>query len=158
MSIDNKLFPPDKDWLQDTYKNLQEIFGCAEYFSQYMKKRFPSLDDNEVEGIRSHFIIDKIDVDFFSAEICPRRIVKVAYGSSSLQVMIPDDEELTLSEKEKIRDYYQGFYSGRLKEGHIRINALLWYLLPEGKKNEIQRHFPPEIDIHDLDLSPGSEH
>lgn len=152
MNIDNKLFPPDKDWLQDTYKDMREIFGSAEYFSQYLKKRFPSMDDNEIEGIRSHFIVDKIDVDFVPVEDCPRKIVKVGYGSASLQVLIPDHPGLSPAEKEKIRDHYQGFYFNRLKEGHIRINALLWYLLPDDKKAEIQQHFPDEIDIDDLEL------
>lgn len=44
----------------------------------------------------------------------------------------------------------------RIKESHVRMNALLWYLLSETKKTEISSQFPDEIEASELNLF-GSE-
>ena len=152
--IDKKLFPEDSEWLKGSYADLREMFGSFEYFAKYIRKRFPSAKESEIEGIRAAFLIEGVEVHW-KAEI-ERVRVHVGYGSSTIKVFLPDLAKYSDADRERLEGEYLDRYASRIKESHIRMNALLWYLLSESKKSEIAKHFPEDIDPAELNLF-GSE-
>lgn len=150
--IDKKLFPEDSEWLKGSFADLREMFGSFEYFAKYIRKRFPNTKDSEIEGIRAAFLIEGVEVHFQPAEELERVRVHVGYGSSTIKIFVPDLTTYTDADRRRIEDEYFDRYASRIKESHVRMNALLWYLLSEPKKEEIKKHFPNEIDPSELDL------
>ena len=153
---DKKLFPEDSEWLKGSYSDLREMFGSFEYFAKYIKKRFPNTKDNEIENFRALFLIEAVEVHWRSETELERVKVHVGYGSGTIKVLVPEKTSYTEADKRRIEDEYHGRYTSRIKESHVRMNTLLWYLLSDLKKSEIKQFFPEEIATKDLDLFSDS--
>jgi hypothetical protein len=147
MNDDNTLFPSDQNWLEGSYDDLKTLFGSWEYFAQYIKKRFPNVEDSDIENLRSTFLIEDVDVIFVSDEKIKRTIVRVAYASSTLIVQIPDNGKLNNDQKEEIRQKYLESFFPRIKESHARMNTLLWKLLSDKERLKISKTFPLDKEI-----------
>lgn len=150
--IDKKLFSDDGDWLKGSYSDVREMFGSFEYFAKYIKKRFPSRRREDIEDFRSLFLIEVVEIIWRPADELDHVKIIVSYGSSTIKILVPLRPEYSEAEKHRIEDEYQGRYLARIKESHVRINCLLWYLLSEAKKAEIRQFFPEEIEVEDLHL------
>jgi len=150
--IDKKLFPEDGEWLKGSYADLREMFGSFEYFAKYIRKRFPNAKESEIEGVRAAFLIESVEVHWKAATELERIRVHVGFGSSTIKVLIPNLDHYTDVDRKRIEAEYHERYTSRIKESHIRMNALLWYLLSNEKKAEISEHFPEEINPSELNL------
>jgi hypothetical protein len=154
--IDKKLFPEDGEWLKGSFSDLREMFGSFEYFAKYIRKRFPNAKESEIEGVRAAFLIEGVEVHWKAVSELERVRVHVGYGSSTIKIFVPDLTGYTTADRQRIEGEYHDRYMSRIKESHIRMNALLWFLLSDAKKTEIAEHFPEEIDPTELNLF-GSE-
>lgn len=150
--IDKKLFPEDGEWLKGSYADLREMFGSFEYFAKYIRKRFPNAKESEIEGVRAAFLIEAVEVHWKAATELERIRVHVGFGSSTIKVFIPDLADYTDADRKRIETEYYDRYASRIKESHVRMNVLLWYLLSAEKKTEIAKHFPEEINPSELNL------
>ncbi len=150
--LDKKLFPEDGEWLKGSYPDLREMFGSFEYFAKYIKKRFPNAKNSEIENFQALFLIESVEVHWCPAKELAKTKVHVGYGSSTIKVFVPDNADYSDADRRRIEDEYHGKYVSRIKESHVRMNALLWYLLTDLKKSELRKLFPDEIEAHDLNL------
>ena len=150
--IDKKLFPEDGEWLKGSYADLREMFGSFEYFAKYIRKRFPNAKESEIEGVRAAFLIEGVEVHWKPASDLERVRVHLGYGSSTIKIFVPEPPDYTDADRRRIEAEYLDRYTSRIKESHVRMNALLWFLLSDTKKTEICQHFPDEIDPTELNL------
>lgn len=150
--IDKKLFPEDGEWLKGSYADLREMFGSFEYFAKYIRKRFPNAKDSEIEGARASFLIESVEIHWKAPTELERVRVHIGYGTSTIKIFVPELPQYSEADKRHVEDEFHERYASRIKESHVRMNALLWYLLNEKKKKEVRGHFLDEIAPSELDL------
>ncbi|HEY8269906.1 MAG TPA: hypothetical protein VIG33_03395, partial [Pseudobdellovibrionaceae bacterium] len=138
--LKTKLFSRKKTWFAEAYETTEEAFLVAEYFARYAKKRWPFASETTDRNPRGYLYLEEIDVVFCSLDKVPRKVLKLGYGSSVLQVLLPN-LGYTEEQKEILRDFYQRKYAPILKESHARTNALLWHTFSEAERREILRAF-----------------
>jgi hypothetical protein len=138
--LKTKLFSRKKTWFSEAYETTEEAFLVAEYFARYLKKRWPCAAKETDLNPRGYLYLEEIDVIFCALDEVPRKILKLGYGSSVLQVLLPN-LGYTEEQKEILRDFYQQKYAPILKESHARTNALLWHTFSAAEKNEIMKAF-----------------
>lgn len=126
--------------------------GGQQTLASYIRKRFPNAKESELEGMRAAFLIEAVEVYWKPLSELERVRVHVGYGSSTIKILLPEFPEYSSTDKKRIEDEYHERYACRIKESHARMNALLWFLLSEEKKDEIRGYFPQDISVDELDL------
>lgn len=140
------LFSSRQNWFSKVYETTEEAFLVAEYFARYVKKRWPIAARTKGINPRGHLYLEEIDVIFCPVDQVPRKILKLGYGSSVLQILLPN-QSYTEEQKEILRDFYQRKYAPILKESHARTNAFLWHTFSEFEKNEILKSFSTSFQV-----------
>ena len=128
-TLKHQLFPECNAWLSNSYASVEAAFIVEEYFAAYLKK-------SAEQKTQRQLYLELIDVEFCPPEEVPRVLIKIAYASNRLHILIPD-AKYSEEERESIRTSYQLKYAPILKESHLRTNVLLWRTFSEEEQKKI---------------------